>query len=520
MTLTKKRLLQICLASFIVAGIFLSAGFFLHASDRKILRVGLSSDWKLPLHPGLQHNVYEGVILAHEFEPLVARGDNGLLRPLAARSFDFNSDYTTFVFKIDTGKLFSNGVRLQAAHFKQAWEKSLMMNPNSAQRTQADLLSRTIGFENFQTTHSLDGVKVIDAETLEIHFSKPCRMALFYLSGAAMGVFLEQNGKTYGTGPYRIEAISRNNLILSKNPYGKQENRLDQIEVIYTTNPIKDLKDGKIDVIAFNMQRVEKENHLDFSNPQEIGSYWLHLNGLPGRTFSSATLRRAFQSLVWDVLDSNPEIGKSLPRRVRLGMQAYLPFQSGRLDDETVRNIVFSGRDDITQLLELSKRTPIKVAVDTSDQGNGQKGILIEKLRERGLVIQEINFERRTDLIKDFYHEATADVLPLGSSLNFLDPDGIYQIFGEHGAVSAPMIQRPKVLDLLETGRNLTSMEEVKTHYEKVNRAILTEVPSVHLGMILNNYVFRPDKVAIRPNYLERHHQLFDVFEPKQWFQY
>ncbi len=513
-TISSRRLIILAAVSLTFLGSFYF-GFGRHA--RKVLKVGLSANWKLPLHPGLQHTIYEGVLLSHEFESLVARGDNGLVLPLAARSFEYNHDYTTLTFLIDRNRQFSNGVHLEAAHFKQSWEKSLLMQPNSTKNSQTDILAQTVGFENFRVTGKLDGVKVLNPDTLEITFRRPFRMALLYLAGASMGAYLEYEGRVLGTGPYIISHQSERQITFVKSKFSSRKDAVDQIEVIYTKDPIGDLKLGNIDVIAFNMQKVLEDENIKSTKSQEIGSLWLHLNGLPGRIFESIDLRRAMQSLVWDILKNNPDISGSLPRRIRPSMQVYLPFQAGRLPDEEVENLVSSGRSNIETLIQISKRTPIKFGVDLSaalSSGTPSESRLISALEQRGLQIEKVIFEKRTDAFKDFYHTNRSDVILLGASLNFVDPDGLYQIFGREGSVTATMVQRKRLTDLLENGRSLVNGNDIKAHYEQVNRSVLTEVPSVHMGIILNNYVYREDRVQFRRAYLERHHELFDVFIP------
>jgi hypothetical protein len=101
------------------------------------------------------------------------------------------------------------------------------------------------------------------------------------------------------------------------------------------------------------------------------------------------------------------------------------------------------------------------------------------------------------ELISIFYKHHNVDALHANFSVASGDPDGIYHVLGKEGAISSPMIQRQGVMELLEEGRKIVRLEDLPAHYQKVSRAILTEVPYVHLGFRIAQIAYRTDRVRI-----------------------
>lgn len=110
-----------------------------HSHDAESLRVAFPFYWG-NLTPPLQHTAHADIIIKNQFESLVGWGEGSKIEPLAARSWTVSADHRTFTFKIDTTRRFSNGTRLSARHFKEAWEYALTLQPKSANNSLQDLL--------------------------------------------------------------------------------------------------------------------------------------------------------------------------------------------------------------------------------------------------------------------------------------------------------------------------------------------------------------------------------------------
>jgi hypothetical protein len=232
-------------------------------------------------------------------------------------------------------------------------------------------------------------------------------------------------------------------------------------------------------------------------------SLWLHVNGKNGRFFHDPNMRKAFQTLVKKMFKENADFINSLPRRFRLDFQTFLPLQAGRLPDSEVDRIIAEGEPFVNELIEKSKKVPIKAAI------SGSLSFVVPLLQKTGLVFENADIKSSLEVFDEMYKKNSFDILAMGASVHTSDPDGIYHLLGRHGAITSQMIQREKVAEQLEKGRLLTDLAEISAHYENVNRTIIEEVPGVHLGFSSSNYVFNPKKVRINQEYIERHFDLF-----------
>ncbi len=104
---------------------------------------------------------------------ILVRNRLGRIEPEAALSWSVSHDRTKYTFKIDDERRFSNRDSLTAEHFKKAWEEGLKRAPKSSNSSLSDVLYRTKGFESFQKTGILEGVRARSNDVLEIEFAAP-----------------------------------------------------------------------------------------------------------------------------------------------------------------------------------------------------------------------------------------------------------------------------------------------------------------------------------------------------------
>lgn len=494
-----------------------SAGFASAAKDSETLTVAFPRSWKLPLHPATQHSAGEDAIMANEFEPLVIRGSNGLVVPQAAKSFEFNKDFTIFTFKIDTTHRFSDGTPLTAQHFKDSWENGLLKNPNSANSNQLDVISLLKGFEDFEKTKHIDGIRVLSNEVLELTFNKPFRMALHYLSGARFSAYIDKNGKTIGSNRYVVTSASPTEITFAKNPYyPSNEGGFEKIVLSYydqAEESLEALKNKKVDIIAFNGQKIEETGEIGTTTSHESKAFWIDLNGLQGRFFASIEMRQAFQALVWDLLRNEKNLQEKMKTaHASIDPQVYLKLQAGRIPDAEAEAIVEKGLAYIPKLIEESKKANLKFLVD------GVFSFLEEGLRQKGLKFESVTMDFQQAL-QDYYKNFTVDARFSAASVHNSDPDGLYHRVGRNGAITSPMIQREKVAQLMEEGRNLVGQEAIAVHYQKVTRAMLEEIPSIHVGFGYQNFAYRKTRIKVSKRFTESHSEFLYIFEPLSWYE-
>lgn len=479
----------------------------------KTIRMAFGSPWK-SIHPGLQHTLIGDLTLSNQFEALIGFNQNGTYVPLAAKEWTISPDYKIFTFKIDESKKFSDGVKLSAKHFKQAWEDALKLEPKSSVSSVLDVLYKLEGFSDFEKNGILSGVKVIDDATLELRFATPFRMALEHLSGNRYSAFREVDKKFVGTGAYVIEEIGPELLKLTPNQYYPTPAK-DSIELSMVTahDSVKALADAKIDVMAYAIGGAISESLKDHSELSIIvGQDALHRalypNARPGRFFQRKEMRQALQFLISKYLKSNPNsLGN--PQFTSVDPQVYLPLQKGRLDDEISVRALAKGELHVAELISAAKKNP-PVLIETEEFS------LKPILEAVGITISpKSRVVSKSELIALIYSGEEADLIPGSFGVASGDPDGIYHLLGSFGAITSPMVKNEIVASILEAGRKLTDRNEVDPFYQKVNLAILDQAPIIHLGFNKAVAIYRNDKIRVEQRTLRRNEGHLHIFEAK-----
>ncbi|MFN8791435.1 MAG: ABC transporter substrate-binding protein [Bdellovibrionales bacterium] len=475
------------------------------------LRIAFAGHWK-STHPGLQHTLIGDLTLSNQFEALVGFNENGVYVPLAAKQWSISSDYRIFRFEIDTNKRFSDGVSLSAHHFKESWETSLRIQPLSANSSLLDVLYKVEGFPDFKRDGVLSGVRVIDNATLEIRFSSPFRMALEHLSGNRFSAYRLVDGSYLGTGAYVIKEIGPDDLLLTPNPYFlNASRRAIHLKAMKMADCLKSLEDGSLDVIAFTMgSTLPREFAENTKYSLLIGQDALHrslyTNNQRNRLFENRKYRRALQYLVFEYLKKNPD---ALGNRAytSLDPQVYLPIQAGRLSESEVEEIIRQGKPYVDDFLSATRKNPL-IVIETSESP------LRPMLSTIGISISpKSRFADKSAIIDIIYEGEEPDILFGSFGVASGDPDGIYHKLGKSGAIASPMTQSDLVAQMLEHGRRITEKEQIDPFYKTVSRAILSEVPIVHLGFSKAVAIYRNDKVRVQEKILRRNEGHLHVFE-------
>ncbi|MBI4372043.1 MAG: hypothetical protein HY552_07075 [Elusimicrobia bacterium] len=483
----------------------------------KTLLVGIPGYWGTVVPP-LQHSAYGSAVLDNQFEPLVRRGQNGLIEPLAAISWEVSPDNCVFRFKIDTKRRFSDGSSLSATDFKRSWENGLRMQAKSNNKAVEDALYTVKGFAAFAEKGTIEGVRVHGHDLLEIEFDKPVRVALEYLAGVRYAAYKFVGNRPIGTGPYVMEEKD-NELFLTPNTYYTgNEPRFDKIKIVVAAPETveKKLQSEEIDVLIF-AERTHMPGCLDESAgkircafSQEASHVSIDINGLRGRIFSNRKYRLALQALVHKKLE---EIG--LPKELQAGhftsdSQSFLKFQSGRLSDTEVGEIIRLGRKYIPELVEASLRTPVYLV--SADECRW----LITILHDEGVKIAENSGRTEFSKMLEMEYKTYEPDIILGSfSVYNGDPDGLYHLLGKHGSIFSPMMDREGIGDLLDAGREIMDRNSLAPHYEKLARVILKEVPYVHLGYTARVIAYNSDKIRVNDNFISRDYRRLTILEPR-----
>ncbi len=461
------------------------------------LKIALPGYWGSFIPP-LQHTFYGAILIENQFETLVRRGRFGVLEPLAAKSWDISSDYTSITFTIDTNRQFSDGSYLCAADFKKAWQDGLLLEKKAANQSLHDFFYFVVGFEEFQSTKELAGVSISGKDKLTIKFKKPFRIGLDHLTGKRLSVFKNINNEYIGTGAYIIKEDDQKVATLTPNPHWKGDHFFKNIslQVIPKTDGMRALLDGSIDVLQ-TAQSYDLTNHdsIGLSVGEEANHIIMHLNALKGRLFSNPKHRRAMQFIVHKVLRQNPEFRKILQQRFSIiDPQTYLEHQAGRLSVKFVNDLITVPEQDLKKLQEDTKKHPLYfISIG---------GILHQALKQE-LINQKINFSENhsevdfVTMTRMLYKTYEPDIIFAGFSVLNGDPDGIYHALGKNGAIFSPMTYKEQINQLLESGRSIIDRDRLAPHYQEVSKEILKEVPYIHIGFAHQTIAYRKNKVSI-----------------------
>ena len=498
--------------------LFLTMGAFAYMKKQTVdsqIRVGLPGAWNT-LHPGLQHTLFGDLVLSNQFEALVGVNDSGVSIPLGAKRWEISDDFRVFRFYIDTVRTFSDGSHLTARDFKRSWEVAAKLQPISANNSLLDVLYKIEGFEAFQTKGTISGLAALNDDILEIRFASPFRQALEYLQGNRFAAYKDVDGKPVGTGIFVISEVEQNHVILKPRVDLGFAN-LPTLDVRYfpTDEIAEKLLKGEIDAIHYMSGHTADaallfDSSIETIFAQSSINLSLSLNGNTNSLFSKRSNRRALQFLVLETLKKERTLLPQEPY-FESDFQFFLPFQAGRLDEPEVRSFIEAGATDVANLIAESKKKPIVAKASSSTKH------VLELLKAAGL---HLSSDSGTMPAKEFvalsYQSDGPDILVDAFSVASGDPDGIYHVLGKNGAIRTPYIYSEAVNELLEEGRKIVDVGSLDEHYKKVSRALLTEVPMVHLGFARALTAFRKDRVEIDAKVLRRNQGQLHFMRAKQ----
>lgn len=482
-------------------------------TESRPLKIVFNSPW-ISINPGLQHTLIGDLTLSNQFEALVSFNENGVYAPLASKEWIASPDFKKLTFKIDTTRMFSDGVRLSAKHFKDSWENSLRLDPKSTNNSVLDVLYKIEGFSDFEKTGTISGIRVIDDETLELNFSSSFRMALEHLGGSRFAAYREINGKFIGTGAYEFVEVGNDHLKLVPNKkfHSPTDTEID-LTVVNTLDSYQSLLNGDIDVMAYALgssipENVSSNEKVSVLVGQDAAHKAIYPNQQKGRLFEKREYRQALQYLAHEFAKKDQSLLGN-PNFSNQDAQVFLPYQAGRIQDSEVLSRIEEGKQFVEALKAATRTNPL-VLLEVKEVS------IRHFLESVGLAISDKSrVVSKGDLIKAIYDGQEADIIPGAFGVASGDPDGIYHLLGPQGAIASPMLKNKKVGEILEDGRKIVNRDEIDPFYKSVSRVILEEVPIVHLGFVKSVAIYRNDKVSVGGKLLRRSEGHLHIYKAK-----
>jgi len=485
--------------------------------DDKVVTLVVPAGWG-PLTPPQQSTYIAAVILGNVFQSLVEYDMHGNLRPQLAVSWTVSPDLSIYTFTLDINRRFSNGQRVTSSIVKNAFEGALKVDAASANKSSLDVLYQLEEFELFAKTGVLSGIETPSEKTLIMKFKKPYRQALSFLTGSRYGIYISANNdQYYGTGPYQFETFSENEVRLKPNPYSSEKAPFSHARIIGVAEwEFEDAVCQKLaDVYwigrASRFRQCYDEDSLKmvFSSGAVTSHLVIEVNGNAGELFSSSKMRQAIQYLVMkkakNVLHDYLDL-----KRVTFDDQFIMPLQPGRLNQQEVDLLIEKGSKWVPELIQQSKQKPIRFWIqDEKDLA------LVNRLKEEGLSI--VSNEKpmpKSQAMKIFYKTQEYDLLVAHIGFGMKDPDDLYHFLGKYGAITSPSIGRNLVWDALEEGRSIPDLSVFDAPYQKLSRAILTEVPAIHISYTRTGFLYNAHNIELKSSSLNSIRFNLSFFKP------
>ena len=340
--------------------------------------------------------------------------------------------------------------------------------------TSRDILRCIDGARKAETDLTSQMAKIVAVSDRELRIVLNSTRFIFFLKKLAgiEGVIFKKgkNGKFLGTGPYRIDSMTKQEVLLKK---VNSTVHYDYIHFIKTNDPLELFKKGKIDVIS-NINLNIKNGDLKKGTPyqdQSAVTYALVLNLRQG-VFIDREVRQAF-SLAIDrerFMASYKKRGTVATGVIPVGHLGYRerPYQ---LDLPAAKKI-------IARKLPIDKR---KVTFGFVDRG----GIYNELIQYFTHVFSELGIELEikkvsgfTNMLKNFRHNHY-DLIIKGDGPRFYESSTVFTsyISGQRGNISSFSNQK---LDQLYYAYEASSNDSQRVEIlEKMENILREEVPVI-----------------------------------------
>lgn len=471
------------------------------------------------LSPVFQSTADADTLLGNVFEPLVDLNPRGGVVAGVSDLWNISEDDRIFRFHIRPGVRFSNGILLTAELYRQSLLASVSATDKDSHNPNAlDVLYRLEGFTKANAKKGDVSGLIADGEWLEFRFKKSFRTAFYELTGTRYAPWVrdEKTGEWFGTGPYKIISHKENEeVIFEPNPLSWRKATHPRVRIFGTNDGDREICEKKVHV-HLGERRPKNEAHckgkpVEFLGGGVSGHYLVALNGVPGKIFSNPQFRLAMQYAILKISKENYDEILDW-RSFTYDPQFYPPLWPGRLDEAEANSIIESGKKYLKKFASATKKSPIRLAITSA-----AAKIFIKHLAPLGIAFAK---KPMTEDYNKGWHDAAYgkmdyDLNVLSANVVGSDPDGVYHLLGKNGSLHSPAIHRKKVVQTLEAGRNLKSSDNLHESYMKVGKAILEEVPLIHLAFLRMGSYYRSDLIKLSVAALNSDRFQFDLFQTK-----
>ena len=446
------------------------------------------------LDPALIVDVTGGLIAAKLFNGLVRIGDNLSIQPDITKNWSISRDGLTYTFNLRHGVFFYNNREVNANDFKYSFIR--ILDPKS-KSPNTWVFEKILGAKDFMKGRAgdVEGIKVIDDYTLEIHLEKPFSPFLSLLTMTAAYVVPKEEVERWGpdfsshpvgTGPFVLKEWLPNRQV----KLVKRENYFDisaKVKgIIYRIIPedltaVTEFETGNIDVITipaseYSGYKNDPGRRTFISSIKGINTYYLGLN-CSRPPFNRLALREAVNfaidraKILNTIYEGRGRLARGpvpdVMRRWDISSDhEYNPQRASEL-------IKREGLDNITINFYI---TPEQEVIDIAE-------VIQSYIKAIGIDVKIRQLE--WSAYKEAINRGEADMFYLGWWADYPDPENfLFPLFhsSNHGAAGNRTRYTNKVVDtFIEKGQYEMSEKKRDSFYKKAEEMIVADVPWVFL---------------------------------------
>ncbi len=366
----KKRFLVGLLILSLLATLFTGCAGGNKAPAEKVLRYNHGQEPET-IDPIQNTSTDGGTIASAVFEGLTALDPDDKPIPGVAASWDISPDKLTYTFHLRKDAKWSDGKLVTAKDFAYSWQRAL--DPKTKAEYAYQLFYIKNGEEfNSGTAKAEDlGIKVLDANTLEVTLNAPTPYFLSLTSFPTLmpvrqdiiekyGDQWARKAETYiGNGPFKAaEWVSKDHIKLVKNEnyWDKERVKIDSVMITFIgeeSTMLSSYEAGELDVIdsipLTEVARLKKESKELHVMPQ-AGTYYYAFNTQKA-PFDNVKVRKAFALAIdrQTIVDKVRKTGTPATAFVPPGIPDATPDKEFR----SVGGDFFPVKADVTQAKQL-----------------------------------------------------------------------------------------------------------------------------------------------------------------------
>lgn len=453
--------------------------------------------------PYFYENGWDGNATDPIFAPLVNLDKSGKPVGILAEKWDVSNDQLTYIFHLRKGLKFSDGSPLTADDV--AFTLTLLHDPAYAGYQDISLAAIKGGKEYKEgKAKTIEGIKVIDKETIQITTEKVNAKSLLILGGQVLSkayygkdykfgkldYLKELYPKPLGAGPYKFDKYvpgQEVRYVANKNYYaGKPKTKNLIFKVIDTSTSLQLFETGELDYAGFSADddTVEQLKSLGFANVQvgPVNDFgFIYVNNTRPQ-FKDKEVR---QALIYG-LDRQKIVDVKFKG---YGEVANIPVSkvSWAYNDEGINKFQFNPK----KAKELLDQSGWKVGSDGIREKAGKKFIVHYLTRTAEDPIIPIAKENYQDIgikfepeIMDFnalvakLNDKDYDLAAVSTS-QILDPSDPVEEFATNNPNNAAGYSNPKVDELIQKGLSTLDIEKRKGIYHDLYKELNDNPPII-----------------------------------------